>query len=264
MASCRCARDTTVTVRLGGVILAARSSVCWNMERVPTKEQYCFGLGWPSQRYTKVAIRPPSPPANTIDQVRSARLPPSDITDLPLLTCNNPAPAPIHYQLAMLQLCFALLDIPSRCLPDRCEALRAVGVGKQTLGRIHVISCAIDLWGHPAHAMRELPDVVSNESANTTDWEESLGHTRLLCWSKSGLTDCLRTGLFKYHQSTSLCIASNIRVPVPRLCLSTSRFWQSMRWALKHSHCRPGNWRREFTIEVVRACNWDMAVGAGG
>jgi hypothetical protein len=55
-------------MRSGGVSLVARSSVCWNMERVPTNAQYCFGLGRPNQRCTSDLSRVPSPPAKMIDQ----------------------------------------------------------------------------------------------------------------------------------------------------------------------------------------------------
>ena len=37
-------RAATTTTRSQGVNRAARSSVCWNMEREPTKVQYCFGF----------------------------------------------------------------------------------------------------------------------------------------------------------------------------------------------------------------------------
>lgn len=59
---------TTVTMRSGGVSFVARFSVCWNMERVPTNEQYCFGLGRPNHRCTSDLSRVPSPPAKMIDQ----------------------------------------------------------------------------------------------------------------------------------------------------------------------------------------------------
>jgi hypothetical protein len=55
-------------MRSGGVSFVARSSVCWNMERVPTNEQYCFGLGRPNHRCTSDLSRVPSPPAKMIDQ----------------------------------------------------------------------------------------------------------------------------------------------------------------------------------------------------
>jgi hypothetical protein len=55
-------------MRFGGVSLVARSSVCWNMERVPTNAQYCFGIGRPIHRCTIEVIRLPSPPAKMIDQ----------------------------------------------------------------------------------------------------------------------------------------------------------------------------------------------------
>lgn len=62
------AAAATTTVRSGGVSPVARSTACWNIDRLPTKAQYCFGRWRPSRRRTRGLARSPSPPANTMDQ----------------------------------------------------------------------------------------------------------------------------------------------------------------------------------------------------
>lgn len=65
-----CERAAIATMRSAGARANARSTVCWNMDRVPVNAQYCFGRWRPSHLRTSGRTRSPSPPANTTTALR--------------------------------------------------------------------------------------------------------------------------------------------------------------------------------------------------
>ena len=88
-------------------------------------------------------------------------------------------------------LCTRPLGLPLciHALYDLRETLWTIGVGEQAICRIHAMGFSIRPWCDPAFMIKGRSDLVSNQSAETTDWQRrslSPGSSRHLMNYRSG------------------------------------------------------------------------------